>query len=105
VANLKTLEEKGYQLLWQTGRLDFKDLNKDNAIDQHCTQIQLKEFIQDMATAYSAADVIVSRAGAIAISELAVAGKPVLLVPFLLQQKIIKPKMHKHWSMKMLPKW
>ena len=35
-----------------------------------------------METAYSAADVIVSRAGAIAISELAVAQKPVLLVPF-----------------------
>jgi UDP-N-acetylglucosamine--N-acetylmuramyl-(pentapeptide) pyrophosphoryl-undecaprenol N-acetylglucosamine transferase len=82
VANLKTLEEKGYQLLWQTGRLDFQDLNQDNAIAQLCSQIQLKEFIQDMATAYSAADVIVSRAGAIAISELAVAGKPVLLVPF-----------------------
>jgi UDP-N-acetylglucosamine--N-acetylmuramyl-(pentapeptide) pyrophosphoryl-undecaprenol N-acetylglucosamine transferase len=42
----------------------------------------LKEFIKDMETAYSAADVIVSRAGAIAISELAVAQKPVLLVPF-----------------------
>jgi UDP-N-acetylglucosamine--N-acetylmuramyl-(pentapeptide) pyrophosphoryl-undecaprenol N-acetylglucosamine transferase len=35
-----------------------------------------------METAYSAADVIVSRAGAIAISELAVAQKPVVLVPF-----------------------
>ena len=35
-----------------------------------------------METAYSAADVIVSRAGAIAISELAVAQKPVLLIPF-----------------------
>jgi UDP-N-acetylglucosamine--N-acetylmuramyl-(pentapeptide) pyrophosphoryl-undecaprenol N-acetylglucosamine transferase len=35
-----------------------------------------------MEMAYSAADVIVSRAGAIAISELAIAEKPVLLVPF-----------------------
>ena len=42
----------------------------------------LKEFIKDMELAYSAADIIVSRAGAIAISELAVAQKPVLLVPF-----------------------
>ena len=42
----------------------------------------IKEFISNMALAYSAADVIVSRAGAIAISELAVAKKPVLLVPF-----------------------
>jgi UDP-N-acetylglucosamine--N-acetylmuramyl-(pentapeptide) pyrophosphoryl-undecaprenol N-acetylglucosamine transferase len=44
--------------------------------------IHLKEFIKDMELAYSAADIIVSRAGAIAISELAVAQKPVLLVPF-----------------------
>nr|AIA91908.1 Glyco_tran_28_C [uncultured Riemerella sp.] len=42
----------------------------------------MKEFITDMPLAYSAADIIVSRAGAIAISELAVAQKPVLLVPF-----------------------
>ena len=48
----------------------------------HQTSVQIREFISDMALAYSAADVIVSRAGAIAISELAVAKKPVLLVPF-----------------------
>lgn len=42
----------------------------------------MAQFISDMAVAYSAADIIVSRAGAIAISELAVAQKPVILVPF-----------------------
>jgi UDP-N-acetylglucosamine--N-acetylmuramyl-(pentapeptide) pyrophosphoryl-undecaprenol N-acetylglucosamine transferase len=77
--NLEKLKEKGYQLIWQTGKLDFAEISSNI---QHPASIQIKEFISDMATAYSAADVIVSRAGAIAISELAVAKKPVLLVPF-----------------------
>lgn len=88
--NLDKLKEKGYQLIWQTGKLDYKEivdscqLSVDGNNQQPITnnQIQIKEFIKDMETAYSAADVIVSRAGAIAISELAVAQKPVLLVPF-----------------------
>ncbi|OBW42919.1 UDP-N-acetylglucosamine--N-acetylmuramyl-(pentapeptide) pyrophosphoryl-undecaprenol N-acetylglucosamine transferase [Chryseobacterium sp. MOF25P] len=88
--NLDQLKEKGYQLIWQTGKLDYKEivdscqLSVDGNNQQPITnnQIQIKEFIKDMETAYSAADVIVSRAGAIAISELAVAQKPVLLVPF-----------------------
>ena len=77
--NLENLKEKGYQLIWQTGTLDYKDLS---SYLQLPASIQLKEFIKDMETAYSAADIIVSRAGAIAISELAVAQKPVLLVPY-----------------------
>lgn len=94
--NLEKLKEKGYQLIWQTGKLDFAEIvrslkmedGRNNALAQETSNsllpasIQIKEFISDMATAYSAADVIVSRAGAIAISELAVAKKPVLLVPF-----------------------
>ncbi|MBM7418255.1 MULTISPECIES: undecaprenyldiphospho-muramoylpentapeptide beta-N-acetylglucosaminyltransferase [Chryseobacterium] len=80
--NLDQLKEKGYQLIWQTGKLDYKELSNESRISNLESQIQLKEFIKDMETAYSAADVIVSRAGAIAISELAVAQKPVLLIPF-----------------------
>lgn len=77
--NLESLKEKGYQLIWQTGKLDYNELSSGLQLPE---SIQLKEFIKDMETAYSAADIIVSRAGAIAISELAVAQKPVLLVPF-----------------------
>ncbi len=94
--NLEKLKEKGYQLIWQTGKTDYSDIVgsqkmedgrnnaalKETSNSQLPTSIQIREFISDMATAYSAADVIVSRAGAIAISELAVAKKPVLLVPF-----------------------
>ncbi|GEN75508.1 undecaprenyldiphospho-muramoylpentapeptide beta-N-acetylglucosaminyltransferase [Chryseobacterium hagamense] len=77
--HLEDVKEKGYQLIWQTGKLDYSELSSSLRLP---ASVQLKEFIKDMETAYSAADVIVSRAGAIAISELAVAQKPVLLVPF-----------------------
>ena len=90
--NLDQLKEKDYQLIWQTGKTDYKNIvdscqlsvdgKSDNRQPTTNNQIQIREFISDMALAYSAADVIVSRAGAIAISELAVAKKPVLLVPF-----------------------
>ena len=94
--NLDQLKEKGYQLIWQTGKLDYTEIvgsqkleagsenseAKTTSDTQLPSSIQIREFIKDMETAYSAADVIVSRAGAIAISELAVAQKPVLLIPF-----------------------
>lgn len=80
-SQLKEFIGKEYQLIWQTGKTDYQDIIEETKnIDHH--NIQILEFIKDMETAYSAADVIVSRAGAIAISELAVAQKPVLLVPF-----------------------
>lgn len=84
--NLDKLKDKGYQLIWQTGKTDYQNildrLQSDNHQPSTDNQILVREFISDMALAYSAADVIVSRAGAIAISELAVAKKPILLVPF-----------------------
>lgn len=79
--NLKNLADKGYQLIWQTGKTEYDQLSGNQEIKDN-KNIHLHEFISEMATAYSAADVIVSRAGAIAISELSVAQKPVLLVPF-----------------------
>ncbi|MCU7614574.1 undecaprenyldiphospho-muramoylpentapeptide beta-N-acetylglucosaminyltransferase [Chryseobacterium sp. GMJ5] len=80
-SQLKEFIGKEYQLIWQTGKTDYQDIIEETKNTDH-HNIQILEFIKDMETAYSAADVIVSRAGAIAISELAVAQKPVLLVPF-----------------------
>lgn len=68
------------QLIWQTGKLDYPELTKNHAYKN--ADIYILEFIKDMATAYAASDIIISRAGAIAISELCLAGKPVLLIPF-----------------------
>ena len=43
--------------------------------------VKVHKFIADMDKAYTAADIVVSRAGAIAISELCLVGKPVILIP------------------------
>lgn len=79
--NINQVKEKDYQLIWQTGKLDYKNILEETK-DISSRNIQIVEFIKNMEMAYSAADIIVSRAGAIAISELAIAKKPVLLVPF-----------------------
>ena len=74
------ITENGIQLLWQTGKTDWERLHNDKNLKN--TLIHLTEFIYNMNYAYAAADVIVSRAGAMAISELTLIGKPVILVPF-----------------------
>lgn len=82
--NLTQLITKDYQLIWQTGKNQYQEIvqSQEPRVKSKEANIQIREFIKDMALAYSAADVIVSRAGAIAISELAVTQKPILLVPF-----------------------
>lgn len=79
--NLEQFLAKDYQLIWQTGKTDYKNILAETEALK-CRNLRIAEFIKNMEMAYSAADIIVSRAGAIAISELAVAKKPVLLVPF-----------------------
>jgi len=74
------LQDNDVQLIWQTGKLDYEKIK--NQAPNNLKGIHITEFIYDMKTAYAAADVIVSRAGAMAISELALIGKPVILVPF-----------------------
>lgn len=68
------------QILWQSGKLYYEQMleimNKEKV-----GSIKLVQFIDRMDLAYAAADVIVSRAGAISVSELCLIGKPVVLVP------------------------
>ena len=80
-ANLDEVLKQDYQLIWQTGKTDYQSILEDTK-EITSRNIRILEFIQKMELGYSAADIIVSRAGAIAISELAVAQKPILLVPF-----------------------
>lgn len=75
--HLSDLIQQDYQLIWQTGKNYV-----ESQLQTADSRLQKSEFITDMSLAYSAADVIVSRAGAIAISELSVAKKAILLVPF-----------------------
>ncbi|HYW96636.1 MAG TPA: glycosyltransferase, partial [Bacteroidales bacterium] len=68
------------QVVWQTGKIYFEEVNVQvEATGQK--NITVLPFIARMDLAYGVADVIISRAGAGTISELAVAGKPVILVP------------------------
>jgi UDP-N-acetylglucosamine--N-acetylmuramyl-(pentapeptide) pyrophosphoryl-undecaprenol N-acetylglucosamine transferase len=69
-------KEKQVQVIWQCGAIyyeRYKHLQDD--------QIRVKDYIQQMNIAYSAADIIISRAGAIAVSELCQVGKPVIFIP------------------------
>lgn len=77
---LQQIADAGYQLIWQTGRAYYpqaQELEKPFAE----AGIRAFDFIRQMDLAYAAADVVVSRAGALSISELCLAGKPSILVP------------------------
>ena len=69
-----------FQLLWQTGKLYYEDALK--CIENSgASKVKAMPFIREMNLAYGCADIIVSRAGAGTISELAIAGKPSILIP------------------------
>jgi len=68
----------GHQLLWQCGKLYHEDLSQ--RLPQRSGR-QLKAFIKDMPTAYRAADIIISRAGAGTLSELAAVAAAAILIP------------------------
>lgn len=76
---LKNISDAGYQLIWQTGKLYYEEAERRT---QECGElIKAYKFISRMDYAYAAADVIISRAGALSISELALVKKPVILIP------------------------
>jgi UDP-N-acetylglucosamine--N-acetylmuramyl-(pentapeptide) pyrophosphoryl-undecaprenol N-acetylglucosamine transferase len=80
VKHMVELEKEGYQVLWQSGKFYFKEMEAALA-DSGLGHIHLREFIREMDLAYAAADLIVSRAGALSVSELCLVGKPVIFVP------------------------
>lgn len=78
--HLETIKNSGVQLIWQTGK-NFFAFENNASLNQPEQGIVVLPFIKQMDMAYAAADIIISRAGAIAISELCLIGKPVILVP------------------------
>ncbi|SHJ03293.1 UDP-N-acetylglucosamine-N-acetylmuramylpentapeptide N-acetylglucosamine transferase [Hymenobacter daecheongensis DSM 21074] len=79
-AALPLLRAAGVQLLWQTGKLYYSQAAQQ-AAPFRADNLQALEFVQRMDLAYAAADVVVSRAGALSVSELCLTGKPSILVP------------------------
>lgn len=77
---LPDIISKDYQIIWQTGKsYSYKSCNK--FVPEKNKNIFIQEFIYEMPQAYAAADVIISRAGAIAVSEIAAIAKPVIFIP------------------------
>jgi UDP-N-acetylglucosamine--N-acetylmuramyl-(pentapeptide) pyrophosphoryl-undecaprenol N-acetylglucosamine transferase len=77
---IEQFQSNGVQLLWQCGKNYYEKL-LDEMVVRDKNNIHLHQFISRMDYAYQVADVIISRAGAISVSELSIVGKPVILVP------------------------
>ncbi len=78
-ASLELWKEEGFQLIWQTGKLYHDRAIKD--IEGKEEWIKVHPFIKQMDYAYAAADLVISRAGALAVSELCLVMKPSIFVP------------------------
>ncbi|MGL5891013.1 MAG: undecaprenyldiphospho-muramoylpentapeptide beta-N-acetylglucosaminyltransferase [Bacteroidia bacterium] len=79
-AGLQRISEAGIQLLWQTGET-WAPKAQQLASNFQGNNIHAHAFIREMDYAYAVADIVVSRAGASSISELAIVSKPVIFVP------------------------
>jgi UDP-N-acetylglucosamine--N-acetylmuramyl-(pentapeptide) pyrophosphoryl-undecaprenol N-acetylglucosamine transferase len=80
ISKLDLIKQEDVQILWQSGKYYYPELNENEEIKAN-HNISLNEFIFRMDLAYAAADVIISRAGAISVSELCLIDKPTILVP------------------------
>ena len=78
--HLDLIKKSGVQFIWQTGKYYYPDICK-RMEGKNLPMLHITEFISDMGTAYKAADLVISRAGAGSISEFCLISKPVILVP------------------------
>lgn len=75
--SLQLFKDCNVQVIWQCGAYYYEMYKKHN--DE--VDVQVHDFIYQMDLAYAAADVVISRAGALSVSELCVVGKPVIFIP------------------------
>lgn len=68
------------QIIWQTGKPYFEQACR--SAQKYPESVKVFDFIRAMEQAYAAADIVVSRAGALAIAELCIVAKPVIFVPY-----------------------
>lgn len=73
------LLKNNIQLIWQTGKSFSEEAQQQIKQKKY---IWIGTFIDKMEYAYAAADIVISRAGAMAVAELCIVGKPVIFVPF-----------------------
>lgn len=80
LVGIERFQKMGVQVLWQCGKLYYDSL-MERVKGKDLTGIHITQFISRMDFAYSIADLIVSRAGALSVSELCLVKKPTILVP------------------------
>ncbi|MES2479660.1 MAG: undecaprenyldiphospho-muramoylpentapeptide beta-N-acetylglucosaminyltransferase [Bacteroidota bacterium] len=68
------------QIIWQTGKPYYEQAKNSTQI--FGDKVKVYDFIKEMNKAYAAADIVISRAGALAIAELCIIAKPVIFVPY-----------------------
>lgn len=79
--NLTFFKDNNIQIIWQTGKWMYDEALRAVANAGVEQWVKVHQFVRRMDLAYAAADVVISRAGAIAISELCLVGKPTILIP------------------------
>jgi UDP-N-acetylglucosamine--N-acetylmuramyl-(pentapeptide) pyrophosphoryl-undecaprenol N-acetylglucosamine transferase len=77
---IEKLIDAKVQVIWQTGK-GYYDQYKAQLGKFDMRKIRVQDFLKEMDLAYAAADVVISRSGALAVSELCIAKKPCILVP------------------------
>ncbi|MFW6019570.1 MAG: undecaprenyldiphospho-muramoylpentapeptide beta-N-acetylglucosaminyltransferase [Bacteroidales bacterium] len=77
---LEQFREKEIQVIWQTGK-QYIEQAQQAVNKEYTNMVYVTDFISRMDLAYAAADLVVSRAGAIAISEIQAVQKPAIFVP------------------------
>lgn len=80
IAGIDKLVDANIQVIWQIGKGYF-DSYKEKLASYDLRKIRVQDFVKEMDLAYAAADVVISRSGALAVSELCIARKPCILVP------------------------
>jgi len=80
IAGIDKLVDANIQVIWQTGK-GYYDSYKEKLAAYDLRKIRVQDFVKEMDLAYAAADVVISRSGALAVSELCIAKKPCILVP------------------------
>jgi UDP-N-acetylglucosamine--N-acetylmuramyl-(pentapeptide) pyrophosphoryl-undecaprenol N-acetylglucosamine transferase len=74
------LAETGLHVVHQTGEADYEDVAR--AYREAGVRGEVHRFLHDMPARYAAADIVVARAGATTVAELAAAGRPAIFIPF-----------------------
>ncbi len=77
--SLDAFQKLGIQLIWQTGKPNAEDYKVAAGM---FSNVYVDSFITDMSAAYAAADMVVSRSGAMAVAEIAITGKACIFVPY-----------------------